>query len=124
MNYENFICAVEGLTKKFHSINPDMYVYINRTDYGLEITCMPRREMRDRWVEQMLAEYCDDFENWSEVVLCDEKRKILVASFEDCWGDNCGYGIAKCSPDDEFDAEVGLAVAFAHFRGYEIPDFV
>lgn len=123
MNYENFVCAVEGLAKKFHSINPEMYVHINRTDYGLEVTCMPRQEMRDRWVEQMLCEYSDDYESYSEVILCDPGRKVMVVRFEDNWCDS-GYGVAKCSPTDEFDEEIGMAVAFAHFRGYEIPDFV
>lgn len=124
MNYENFICAIEGLAKKFHSINPEMYVHINRTDYGLELTCMPKKQMRQQWVDQMLTEYNEDFEHWSDVILCDENRKIMVVHFEDCWGDREGHGISKCSPTDAFNKEIGLSVAFAHFRGYPIPDFI
>jgi hypothetical protein len=47
----------------------------------------------------------------------------MVVQFKDRWGDN-GVGISKCSPTDQFDEETGLAVAFAHFRNYPIPDFI
>lgn len=124
MNYENFISAVEGLSLKYQQMNPEMCVSVNRTDYGLELTCMPKEQMRNQWVDQMLTEYNEDFERWSEIILCDENRKIMVVQFEDCWGDHHGYGISKCSPNDDFDSEIGMAVAFAHFRGYEVPDFV
>lgn len=124
MNYENFVNAVEGLALKYQRMNPGMCVYVNRTDYGLELTCMPKEQMRQQWVNQMLTEYNEEFKHWSEVILHDENRKIMVVHFEDCWGDREGYGISKCSPTDQFDKEVGLAVAFAHFREYPIPDFV
>ena len=124
MNYENFVCAVEGIALKYQRMNPGMYVSVNRTDYGLELTCMSKEQMCQQWVDQMLTEYSEEFEDWSEVILCDENRKIMVVHFEDCWGDREGYGISKCSPTDQFDEEIGLAVAFAHFREYPIPDFV
>ena len=124
MNYESFVAAVEGLALKYHRTNPDMCISINRTDCGLELTCMPKEQMRKQWVEQMLTEYCEDFEDFSEVVLCDKNRKVIVVYFKDCWGDHYGYGISKCSPTDVFDEDTGMAVAFAHFRGYPIPDFV
>jgi hypothetical protein len=123
MNYENFIGAVEGLARKYRRMNPDMCVSINRTDYGLEMTCMPKERMRKQWVDQMLNEYYEDFEDWSEVILCDKNRKIMVVHFQDGWGD-LGYGISKCSSTDTFDEDTGMAVAFAHFRGYPIPDFI
>ena len=123
MNYENFICAVEGITLKYQRMNPDMCVSVNRTDYGLELTCMPKEQMRKQWIDQMLTEYSEDFEDWSEVILCDKNRKIMVVQFEDRWGDYYGRGISKCSPTDIFDESTGMAVAFAHFRGYPIPDF-
>ena len=124
MNYENFVSAVEGLALKYQRMNPDMCGSVNRTDYGLELSCMPKEQMRKQWVDQMLTEYSEEFEDWSEVILCDENRKIMVVRFEDCWGDREGYGISKCSPNDQFDEEVGLAVAFAHFSGYSIPNFI
>lgn len=124
MNYENFVAAVEGLALKYHQTNPDMCISINRTGRGLELTCTPKEQARKEWVDQMLAEYSEDFEDWSEVVLCDKNRKVIVVHFEDCWGDHYGYGISKCSPTDVFDEDTGMAVAFAHFRDYPIPDFV
>ena len=124
MKYENFISAVEGLALKYQRMNPDMCVSVNRTDYGLELIHMPKEQRRRRWIDQVLAEYNEEFEFWSKVVLCDENRKIMVIHFEDRRGYCGGYGISKCSPADQFDEEVGLAVAFAHFREYPIPDFV
>lgn len=124
MNYENFVAAVEGLALKYHRTNPDMCISINRTDCGLELTCMPKEQTRKQWVEQMLTEYYEDFEDFSEVVLCDKNRKIIVVYFNDCWGGRYGCGISKCSPTDVFDEDTGMAVAFAHFCGYPIPDFI
>lgn len=127
MNYEGFVKGVEGLAHKYQKTNPNMCISVNRTDYGLELTCAPREKARRQWIDQMLSEYKRDFEDYSEIILCDENRKIMVVHFEDFWGD-CngyeGYGISKCSPTDQFDKKVGLAVAYAHFRKYPIPDFV
>ena len=105
MNYESFVSAVEGLALKYHRTNPDMCISINRTDCGLELTCMPKEQMRKQWVEQMLTEYYEDFEDFSEVVLCDKNRKIIVVYFNDRWSDRYGYGISKCSPTDVFDED-------------------
>ena len=124
MNYENFVAAVEGLALKYQKMNPNERISVKHTDRGLELTRVPKEQMRKQWVEQMLTEYGDDFEGWSEVVLCDKNRKVIVVYFKDCWGDHYGYGISKCSPTDVFDEDTGMAVAFAHFRGYPIPNFV
>lgn len=124
MNYENFVAAVEGLALKYQKMNPNERISVKHTDCGLELTRVPKEQMRKQWVEQMLTEYGDDFEGWSEVVLCDKNRKVIVVYFKDCWGDHYGYGISKCSPTDVFDEDTGMAVAFAHFRGYPIPNFV
>lgn len=124
MNYENFVAAVEGLALKYQRMNPNERISVKHTDCGLELTRAPKEQMRKQWVEQMLTEYSEDFEDWSEVVLCDKKRKVIAVYFNDRWSDHYGYGISKCSPTDVFDKDIGMAVAFAHFRGYPIPDFV
>ena len=124
MNYENFVNAVEGLALKYQRMNPGMCVSVNRTDYGLELTCMPKEQMRQQWVDQMLTEYNEEYGDWSKVILCDKNRKIMLVHFVDCWGAGEGYGISKCSPTDQFDEDTGMAVAFAHFRGYPIPIFI
>lgn len=124
MNYENFVAAVESLALKYQRMNPNERISVKHTDCGLELTRTPKEQMRKRWVEQMLIEYSKYFKERSEVILCDKKRKVIAVYFEDCWGDHCGYGISKCSPTDIFDKDTGMAVAFAHFCGYPIPDFV
>ena len=125
MNYENFVAAVGSLALKYERMNPDICVSVNRTDYGLELTCISKEQARKQWVEQMLNEFNNSYGQDSKIILCDKKRKVLVAYFEYKWDeDECGYGIARCSSNDKFDKDVGLAVAFAHFREYPIPDFV
>ena len=121
MNYKNFVSAVEGLALKYQKMNPNERISVKRTDCGLELT---RTHMRKQWVAQMLTKYRESFEGFSEVILCDKNHKIMVVYFEDDWGNRRGYGISKCSPADVFDEDTGMAVAFAHFCGYPIPDFV
>ena len=124
MNYENFVAAVEGLALKYQKMNPNERISVKHTDRGLELTRVPKEQMRKQWVEQMLEEFGMSYADDSEIILSDKKRKVLIANFCDEWGDNIGYGIAKCSANDKFNENVGLAVAFAHFREYPIPDFV
>ena len=125
MNYENFVSAVEGISKKYVSMNPSMYLHMDISPDGIIITHGDREKMRQEWVNRMLTEFNENYAVDSEILLCDKNRKVLVVYFEDdSWGDDCGHGIAKCSADDEFNEKVGLAVAFAHFRGYPIPNFV
>lgn len=124
MNYKNFVAAVKGLALRYQRMNPNECISVKHTDCGLELTCMSKEQARKQWVEQMLTEYSEDFEDFSEIILCNKNRKIMVVHFEDSWGDRSGYGISKCSPTDVFDKDTGMAVAFAHFRGYPIPDFV
>ena len=124
MNYENFVSAVEGLALKYQRMNPNERISVKHTNCGLELIRTPKEQMRKQWVEEMLTEYSEDFEDFSEIILCNKNRKIMVVYFESSWGDEKGYGISKCSPTDQFDKDTGMAVAFAHFRGYPIPDFV
>lgn len=126
MNYENFISAVKGLALKYQRANPDMYLHTDISKDSIIITYGGNKEkLRKEWVDMMLDEFSNYYGDDSKVILCDKKRKVLVAYFESDWnGDEHGHGIARCSADDEFDENVGLAVAFAHFREYPIPDFV
>lgn len=125
MNYENFVNAVDAISQKYIAMNPGMYLHLNVNSDGITITHGYKEKMRQEWAATMLAEFNEKYDADSEIILCDKNRKVLVAYFENNYwhGDN-GHGIAKCSADDEFNERVGLAVAFAHFRGYQIPDFV
>ena len=57
MNYENFVAAVEGLALKYQKMNPNERISVKHTDRGLELTRVPKEQMRKQWVEQMLAKY-------------------------------------------------------------------
>lgn len=124
MNYENFVEAVSSISKKYASMNPGMYIHLDISSDGIIISHGSREKLRQEWVDMMLREFNNNYANDSRIILSDKNRKILVAYFSDYWGDNVEYGIARCSANDQFDENVGLAVAFAHFRGYQIPDFV
>ena len=125
MNYKNFVDAVAGISQKYVAMNPGMYLHMNISSDSITITHGDRKKLRQEWVATMLAEFNAYYAGDSKILLCDKNRKVLVAYFKDNgWSNDCGHGIAKCSADDKFDEEVGLAVAFAHFRGYQIPDFV
>lgn len=123
MNYNSFIDAVEELVKKYTLANPEKFLEIYATDEGFNAVHGNRSVLRANWVEAMLDELGDS--NYDiDVILCDAQRKVMVIKFEDCWNDSEDYGIAKCSPSDEFDEKVGTAVAWAHFCDYEIPNYV
>ena len=70
----------------------------------------------------MLTEYSEDFEDWSEV--CVTRTARLWLSTSKTAGATATDGISKCSPTDAFDEDTGMAVAFAHFRNYPIPNFI
>lgn len=123
MKYDSFINAVEGLVKKYALANPEEFLEAYTTDEGLNIVHGNRSALRANWVETMLMEL-EESEYDSKVILCDAQRKVMVIEFMDYWNESDGYGVAKCSPNDEFDERVGKAVAWAHFQEYEIPNYV
>ena len=82
MNYENFVAAVEGLALKYQRMNPNERISVKYTDRGLELTRTPKEQMRKQWVAQMLNEFNNSYGQDSEIILCDKKRKVLVAYFE------------------------------------------
>jgi len=118
-----YLEAVDGLTAKFAATNPNFYVRMVIEDDGIAITCLLKSEARDRWVSNMLNDLdCDC--NY-EIVLCDPERKVMVVNFFDKYDDTLSAtGVAKCSPTDQFDKNVGLAVAFAHAFNDDIPEYV
>lgn len=122
MKYDSFINAVEELVKKYALANPEEFLEAYTTDEGLNIVHGNRSALRANWVEAMLDEL-EESDYDDIVILCDAQRKVMVVEFVDYW-ENSGHGVAKCSPSDEFDERVGMAVAWAHFCDYEIPNYV
>ena len=49
---------------------------------------------------------------------CDTRTVKNVVICVDC---NHNVGIAKCHPNDEFNALIGTAIAYARMRGFEVP---
>ena len=67
------------------------------------------------WVKQMIKEYQNSPDYIQFCAVADEKYSFLI---------NHRTGKvtkAKCHEDDIFDEEVGLAIAWARYKGYEIP---
>lgn len=67
------------------------------------------------WVEQMNKEYRHAPEHIQAYSFDPEKYVVIVSH-------RTGkVAKAKCHKDDEFDAGIGIAIAWARYRGYEIP---
>ena len=122
MNKENFLNKVETEAKRLSRMNPDLHACIKRIPDGIQILFPSRAEMRDQWVREMLDELHRNYPK-SIVKVTSPERKIIVVEFRE-WGRVCGTGVALCSPTDKFDIGVGIAVAYAKWKGILVPDFV
>lgn len=122
MNKETFKKNVVTMANKLSHSNPDLYVCVQNTPDTVRVHFAPRSEVRARWVDEMLTTMKENYPR-SSVKLADSGRKIVVVEFED-WHEVRGTGVALCSPTDDFDTRVGVAVAYAKWEGVAIPDFV
>lgn len=69
----------------------------------------------DKWVEQMTNEYQDSPNYIQFYAVADERYSIVI-------NHRTGkMSKAKCHEDDIFNEVVGLAIAWARYKGYEIP---
>lgn len=128
MKRDTYIEAIEGLTEKYDKTNSDssvqMEVKVDSCTTVITIAIQNKAGMHRAWVDKMLREYRDIYARNSHIVKCDSERKIMAVQFCNNWNFEHGFGMSLCSPNDKFDSDVGLAVAFAHFRDYPIPDYV
>lgn len=122
MKKETLVKNVVAMADKLSKSNPELYVLVQQAPNGIGVLFTPRSEARAQWVEKMLTEMEKNYPH-SSVRLTDPKRKIVVVEFEEC-GEVYGTGVALCSPTDEFDTRVGIAVAYAKWKGFTVPDFV
>ena len=67
----------------------------------------------DKWVEKMVNQYADD-------------NNILIRLFGD--KTYIGYNfkthksfVARCHSEDTFDSDIGVAIAYARCKGYDVP---
>lgn len=66
----------------------------------------------EKWVETMVNQYADD-------------PSVLIKLFGDT---HIGYNFktqkistARCHPEDIFDSDIGIAIAYARCKGYKVP---
>jgi hypothetical protein len=122
MNKNSFVRALTSILQKFAGCNPDVVANLTSRDGELHLSIIPTAKMRQKWAEKMLDEMHNNYPR-SEVALSDPNRKIVVLSISD----DCIFNdtaVALCSPQDEFDATIGVAVAYAKWAGHPIPDYI
>lgn len=122
MNKETFRKNVDTMANKLSRSDPNLSVYVQHTPDAVTVHFAPRSVVRALWVDEMLTQVKEDYP-LSSIRLTDPERKIVVVQFEDLY-EMCGTGVARCSPADKFDARVGIAVAYAKWKGITVPDFV
>lgn len=72
-------------------------------------------EKREEWVSKMFILYQQDL---SVIAHFHNRYTVLMNDIANV------VAISACSPHDNFVSEVGIAVAYAHYIGEPIPDFV
>ena len=75
------------------------------------------------WVKSMTEDfYADEKKNPTEIGAVGLGNTIIVV-----YGDSIDeplVGVAKCNPNDKYDREIGIAIAYARAIGQPIPDYV
>lgn len=67
-----------------------------------------------KWVREMIKKY--NVEKYNKGCSRMIYNKIVV-----CIDSNRNIGIAKCHPDDDYDYNIGIAIAYARCKGIEVP---
>ena len=75
------------------------------------------------WVRSMTEDfYADEKKNPTEIGAIGLGNTVIVV-----YGDSIEtplVGVAKCNPNDRYDREIGIAIAYARAIGQPIPDYV
>lgn len=75
------------------------------------------------WVKSMAEDfYADEKKNPLNIGAIGVGNTIIVAYADSV--DEPLIGVAKCNPNDSYDREVGIAIAYARAIGEDIPDYV
>ena len=123
MDFNQYCDAIEEITRKYCDNNPGQDVSLVIEDDGLHITIIDKKTLRHNWVCDKLREMEEFTLNNYQILVDDPDRKIMVVNFSDELGD-IYPGVARCSPQDTYNHNVGLAVAFAQAMEEDIPDFI
>lgn len=75
------------------------------------------------WVKSMVEDFnADEKKNPLNIGVVGVGNTIIVAYADNV--DEPLIGVAKCNPTDNYDREVGIAIAYARAIGQPIPDYV
>lgn len=75
------------------------------------------------WVRSMTEDfYADEKKNPLNIGAVGVGNTIIVAYADNV--DEPLIGVAKCNPNDRYDREIGIAIAYARAIGEDIPDYV
>lgn len=78
---------------------------------------------RNFWVKTMVERFrADEASNPAEIGVLGINGTTIVV-----YGDsvaNPKIGVSKCSPDDKFNLDMGVAIAYARAVGEKVPDYV
>lgn len=69
----------------------------------------------DKWVKDMLEEYYHNIDTTIIIKKFGSKTSIAY----DCKTNK--IAISRCHPDDKFRQDIGIAIAYARCKGYEVP---
>lgn len=85
-------------------------------------TAMNARAKAD-WVKSMTEDfYADEKKNPLNIGAIGVGNTIIVAYADSV--DEPLIGVAKCNPNDNYEREIGIAIAYARAIGEDIPDYV
>lgn len=114
--YSIFLSLIRCAVKDFNSIFRTDFSVEPLPDYcGLTIHFSTKAE---RWAVKM-ARKARAAANRGELTIemHEQVTTIFLHEFRSC-------GIAICSPNDSYDADIGLAIAYCRAIGEPIPDYV
>ena len=75
------------------------------------------------WVKSMTEDfYADEKKNPTSIGAVSVGNTIIVIYADNV--DEPLIGVAKCNPTDNYDREVGIAIAYARAIGEDVPDYV
>lgn len=78
---------------------------------------------KEKWVKKMSDSFYE-IENLTPKTVGAIQIDNTIAVMEIGSTTNPGIGVAKCSPEDSFDYDTGIAIAYARMRNFAIPEYV
>lgn len=88
---------------------------------GIYCKCIPVED-NEALTKQWAADTLDNLSEYDYQTIIKGKNTIVVASL-DGWN-TVDVGIARCSKNDDYNVDIGTAIAAAKAMGVEIPSFI